>query len=458
MSVAKKPCRVAIVGSGPAAMYAAEHLLEQREVEVSIDIFERLPTPWGLVRAGVAPDHPEKKLVVDRQFAFTFKRPEIRFFGNVEIGKHIRHCELSGWYDAVFYATGADSDTRLGIPGEDELAGCWASREFVAWYNGNPAYSHLEFDLSCKRAVVVGNGNVAIDVARILTMPVEDLEKTDIADYALDALRSSQIEEVVLLGRRGHLQGAFNNPELEELEHIPGVDVIIESDDLPETNEVVLDGADWETRRKVATLRRLAKAEPSAGNKRIVFRFLSSPVELIGDGRVEQVLVVANHLVRDDSGRLKPRATEKETLLDAGLVLRAIGYRGTPFPGLPFDDHLGVIANEGGRVTEHGQPLPGVYVTGWIKRGAKGVIGSNKKCARDTVRCFFDDLKNNRLTSNSESPESVAAIVKSRQPEVLDKNAWEKINTQERIAGRQQHRPRVKLTTVGELLSAAGQT
>ena len=444
--------RVAIVGSGPAALYAAEQLLEQREVDVAIDIFERLPTPWGLVRAGVAPDHPEKKLVIDRLFEFIFKRPEIRFFGNVEIGKHLRHEELAAGYDGVIYATGANSDTRLGVPGE-ELDGCFSAREFVAWYNGHPDYSHLQFDLSGKRAVVVGNGNVAIDVARILTMPVGELEKTDIADHALDALRSSNIEEVVLLGRRGHLQGAFNNPELEALEHVPGVDVIVEADDLPEPNEVVLDDAGWETRRKVVTLARFATKQLVEGNKRIVFRFLSSPVELLGDGRVEQVLVVANHLVRDDSGRLQPRATEKESLLDAGLLLRAIGYRGTPFPGLPFDERLGVIANSAGRVVEANGVMPGVYVSGWIKRGAQGVIGSNKKCARDTVRCFFEDIASGVATAKNAA--DMRNLIEQRQPHVVDKAAWHRINYQERKLGREQHRPRVKLTSIDSLLSAA---
>ena len=453
MNRAGRPYRIAIVGAGPAAIYAAGHLLEQREFDIQIDMFERLPTPWGLVRAGVAPDHPEKKLVVDRQFAFILNRPEIRFFGNVEIGDHIRHSELADWYDGLFYATGADSDTRLGIPGEDELQGCWAAREFVAWYNGHPGYSHLDFDLSGKRAVIVGNGNVALDVARILTLPIEMLEKTDIADHALEALRSSNIEEVVLLGRRGHLQGAFNNPELEELEHIPGVDIVVDTDDLSVANEVVMDGADWATRRKAKTLFRFARKPLTPGNKRIRFRFLSSPVELLGDGRVSQVLVVSNHLVHDENGRLQARATEEEYLLDTGLVFRAIGYRGTPFPGLPFDDRQGVIDNDKGRVIEHGKPAAGVYVTGWIKRGAKGVIGTNKKCAMETVRCFFEDIRENRITKSHFSGEDIAALLLDRQPNLVDKSAWKKIDHHERVAGRLQRRPRVKLTNFDDMLA-----
>lgn len=455
MSDQPKKMRVAIVGSGPAAMYAAEHLLDIRSLDIEIDMYERLPTPWGLVRAGVAPDHPEKKLVVDRLFSFVFKRPEIRFFGNVEIGADIRHDELAQWYDAVFYAIGADSDTRLGIPGEEELDGCWAAREFVAWYNGHPNFSHLNFDLSGKRAVIVGNGNVALDVARILTMPIEELAGTDIADYALAALKLSKIEEVVLLGRRGHLQGAFNNPELEELEHLQGVDVLVESDDLPGSNEVVMDDADWETRRKAATLKRLANNTATAGNKRIVFRFLSSPVELLGQKKVEQILVVSNHLIHDQNGSLQARPTEKESLLDTSLVLRAIGYRGTPFPGLPFNDRLGVISNEEGRVADQGAVVPGVYVTGWVKRGAKGVIGSNKKCARDTVRAFVADVEKGLLKPSMADAEHIFSVVKERQPQLVDKKAWMKIDRRERTAGRDQKRPRVKITSVEQMLAVA---
>jgi len=456
MSEMPKKCRVAIVGTGPAAMYAAEQLLDNRELDVEIDMYERLPTPWGLVRAGVAPDHPEKKLVIDRMFAFTFKRPEIRYFGNVEIGKDIRHDELAQWYDGVFYAIGADSDTRLGVPGEQELEGCWAAREFVAWYNGHPNFSHLRFDLSCKRAVIVGNGNVALDVARILTMPLDELRKTDIADYALAALEDSQIEEVVLLGRRGHLQGAFNNPELEELAHLQGVDILVDSDDLPNSNEVVMDDADWETKRKAATLKRLVNNRAKSGNKRIVFRFLSSPVELLGTDKVEQILVVSNHLIHDEKGKLQARPTEKESLLDTGLVLRAIGYRGTPFPGLPFNDRLGVISNSNGRVCDQEKVFSGVYVTGWIKRGAKGVIGSNKKCARDTVNAFVDDVKAGALESGRFTADRIASIVKERQPQLVDKNAWMKIDHQERVAGRNQQRPRVKMTSLSNMLAVAG--
>jgi ferredoxin/flavodoxin---NADP+ reductase len=342
----------------------------------------------------------------------------------------------------------------MGIPGE-ELPGCWSAREFVGFYNGHPDYRDLCFDLNCERAVVVGNGNVALDVARILTMPVAELEATDIADHALAILRRSAIREVVILGRRGHMQGAFHNPELEELEHVDGVDLLVDGDDLPGEDEVVLDGADWETRRKVATLRRLTMRRPNAGNRRIVLRFLTSPVELLGDGKIERMLVASNHLDRDAEGRLHARPSGEETILEAGLVLRAIGYRGTPFPGLPFDDRLGVIRNRQGRVADHDHVLNGVYVTGWIKRGCRGIIGTNKKCARETVDCLLEDFAAGRLTKRGLSSDAVMAAVRRRKPDFVSRAGWLAIDHAERVAGRAQHRPRVKMTETATMLACA---
>jgi ferredoxin/flavodoxin---NADP+ reductase len=446
--------RVAVVGAGPAGLYAVEHLLEQTTVEVEIDLYERLPTPWGLVRGGVAPDHPEKKQVADRLFAFFLKSPQVRFIGNVEIGRDVRPAELAEWYDAVVYSLGADGDTRMGIPGE-ELPGCWSAREFVSFYNGHPDYSNLDFDLSCKRAIVVGNGNVALDVSRMLTMSPAELGKTDIADNALALLRDSQIEEVVILGRRGHLQGAFHNPELEELAHLSAVDVIVDGEDVPGEHDVALDEYDWETRRKVQSLRRLVSRPVTPGNKRIAFRFLTSPIELLGSTRVEQVLVVRNHLERDESGRLHARPTEDQSVLDAGLVLRSIGYRGTAFPGLPFDERHGVIQNEHGRVRDAHGVLPGVYVSGWIKRGCRGIIGSNKKCSAETVRCLLEDLQAGRLSRARLGANEVLATIRERKADIVLRREWSAIDHAERRAGRLQGRPRVKITNTDDLLRCA---
>lgn len=435
-------------------MYAAQHLLERSDLAVEIDLYERLPTPWGLVRAGVAPDHPEKKLVIDRQFSFALQDSRLRYLGNVEIGRDVRPAELAEWYDAAIYATGAASDTRMGIPGE-ELPGCWAAREFVSFYNGHPDFADLKIDLQSERAIVVGNGNVALDVARILTMPVAELERTDISDQALAALRDSRVREVVLLGRRGHLQGAFANPELEELEHIPGVEVTAEGEDLPDDDDVMLDGADWTTRRKLDTLKRLVRRPSSNPRKRIIFRFLSSPVEIVGNGRVEQLLVARNRLERDAGGRLFAAATEEQEVLQAGLVLRAIGYRGDPFPGLPFDTRRGVIANLGGRIADDGKVWPGAYVTGWIKRGCRGIIGSNKRCAAETVAALLEDRAVGRLRAPEIGRDSVLAILRDRQPELVRLDGWRRIDHAERSAGRELGRPRRKLTRTGELLACA---
>jgi ferredoxin--NADP+ reductase len=443
------PLRVALVGAGPAAMYALGHLVETSELAFEVDVFERLPNPWGLVRAGVAPDHPEKKWVVDRLFDFHLNDPRVRFFGNVEIGADIAHAELAAWYDAVIYAVGASGDTRMRIPGET-LPGCWAARDFIGFYNGHPDYRHLGFDLSTERAVVVGNGNVALDVARMLTMPVAALARTDIADHALDALRRSAVREVVVLGRRSHLQGVFHNPELEELEHLQGVDLLVEGGS-PAADEPL----NWEARRKAATLDRLAARPRHARNKRIVLRFLSSPVELRGSAKVEQVVISRNRLERDAQGELIAQPTGERSVLHAGLVLRAIGYRGGPFPGLPFDERRGVIRNVGGRVVDAQGWLAGTYVTGWIKRGCRGIIGSNKPCARETVDCLIDDAKSHRLPRARLDKNEVFARVMKKQPDLVQRRDWLAIDRAEKDAGRDAGRPRVKMSDVARMLACA---
>lgn len=449
MSRFDAPRRVAIVGSGPAAMYLASHLLDRPEVPHQIDIFERLPAPWGLVRWAVAPDHPEKKLVIDRLFSYTFDRPELRFFGNVEIGSDITHQELRANYDGVFYACGADGDNRMGIPGED-LPGSWSAREFVAWYSGHPDFSHLTFDLSHPRAVIVGNGNVALDVARILTSPVAELAKTDIADHALTALSRSQITEVVILGRRAAAQGAFNNPELEELAHIPGV--LVEVDwGADQSADAELS---WAAQRKLTTLKDFSSKAWSPSAKKIVLKFLSSPVGLIGDGRVSQICLAANQLQTDASGRVSARASDQHTLLETGLVMRAIGYRGRPFAGLPFDNKRGVIENRQGRVCANGETIPGVYVCGWIKRGAQGVIGSNKKCAAETVGRYLEDIADGATQILNASLEAIPHLLDKRGIRYVSKSDWARIDRFERNAGRATGRPRVKLTTSDALLEA----
>lgn len=455
--------RVAVVGSGPAGMYALQHLLEERDLEVEIDLYERLPVPWGLVRYGVAPDHPEKKMVADRLFSYFLGHPNVRFFGGVEIGKDIQHAELADWYDGVIYAVGANSDIAMGISGED-MTGSWAAREFVAWYNGHPDFSDLDFDLSCQRAVIVGNGNVAIDVARILTMPIEDLKKTDTADYAIEALANSNIQEVVILGRRGHWQGAYNNPELEELAYLNDVKVSVESDDFLVSGnnaDPAFATASWEARRKVKMLEQLVKKSPTNARKHIVFKFLASPIALQGNNqgnnKVEQIIVGHNKLEIDKQGNHKAVATDQRSTLDAGLVLRAIGYRGAAFSGLPYDARRGVIENTNGRVSDNGKPLIATYVTGWIKRGPQGIIGSNKQCAQETVNEFLADVDAGRINrDNTLDHQAVAEQLSNRGLNTISEKGWRKIDHYERTKGQALSRPRLKLHDVGKMLSIAG--
>lgn len=445
-----KPRRIAVVGSGPAGMYAVETLLDTAGPGIEIDVYERLPTPWGLVRAGVAPDHPEKKLVIDRLYQFYLDRPEVCYLGNVEVGRDVGPEELASWYSAVIYAVGAAGDTRLEIPGE-ELPGCWSAREFVAWYNGHPDYQQLEFDLSGERAVVVGNGNVALDVARILAAPHSELRKTDMADCALEALRHSRIGEVVIIGRRTHFNAAFGNSGLEEMGRLAGVEIALEGVDATcDFGEAAI-GADWLAERKVATLRSLASRRVPRPRKRIVFRFLSSPRRIEGSERVEGIVVMKNRLEQNAAPRPQVLPTGQEEVLETGLVLRAIGYRGLPVGGLPFDEYRGVVPNVSGRVADH----PGVYVTGWIKRGPRGIIGTNKKCARETVQALLADGAAGCLNEAAQSRAWVMAEITARKPDWVGYRGWLAVDCEERRRGMVGGRPRVKLTNLRQLLEVA---
>ena len=417
-------------------------------------MLERLPTPWGLVRGGVAPDHPKIKSV-SRVYERTAAKPGFRFFGNVEVGTDVTPDELSQWYDAVVYALGAAADRRSGIPGET-LPGSWSATEFVGWYNGHPDFRDLAFDLSCERAVIVGSGNVAIDSARMLALTRDELAGTDIADHALDALGSSAIREIVMLGRRGPLQAAFTNPELIELGELTDADVVVDDRDLAIADQLGDPPADATAQRNLEILRDYATRPRKGKRKRIVLRFLASPVELLGRGRVERVRVVRNRLERRDDGSLRAYATDEELAIDAGLVLRAIGYAGTPVAGLPFDHSRGVIANQAGRVVGPGGPLPGAYTAGWIKRGPSGVIGTNKKCASETVAALLDDAARRRLPTDGTLPaDAVEVHLTERRPDLVTYAGWEAIDRHERGLGEPAGRPRVKLTRVGELLEAA---
>jgi ferredoxin--NADP+ reductase len=448
-----RPLRVAVVGSGPAGFYAAGHLLAS-DAAVEVDVLERLPTPWGLVRLGVAPDHPNIK-AVSRVFEKIADRPGFRFFGNVDVGRDVGHEELAQCYDAVVYAVGAQTDRRMDIPGED-LPGSWPATAFVAWYNGHPDFQGLEFDLSHERAVVVGNGNVAVDVARMLALTAEELAPTDTTDPAIEAIAGSGIREIVMLGRRGPAQAAFTTPELQELGELMGADVVVDPADLEldPASEETLD-RDTTARRNVGVLRDYAAREPTGKPRTIRLRFRVSPVAILGDARVEAIEVVRNALVAGPDGSVRAEPTEEREVIPCGIVFRSVGYRGVALEGLPFEAGRGTIPNTGGRVLDDGgSPLPGIYCTGWIKRGPSGVIGTNKKDATETIELLLADAREGRL-SEGEPVETLDGLLEERGVEAVLYEGWSAIDAHERARGDEQGRPRVKLATWDELLAAA---
>ncbi len=425
--------RVAVVGAGPAACYAVAALTRTPGVEV--DVYERLPTPFGLVRAGVAPDHPHTKSVVDI-FNRMFGDSRVGCHFNVQIGRDLTHDDLMAHHHAVIYAVGASHSRELGIPGE-RLPGNSPAADFVGWYNGHPDHARHEFDLSAERVVIVGNGNVALDAARVLLMDAAELAGTDIAQHALDALSNSSIREVVILGRRSARHGAYSVGEFAALEHLPGIDVVVDTNDLAD-----LPDDDVETTLKLEIARRYAQREATPGNKRIVFRFDTTPVEITGTDRTQGIRV-----------GLAGGAT---AVLDTPLILRSIGYRGTPCPGLPFDEDRGVIPNDRGRVIDpDGAPVEGVYVTGWIKRGPRGVIGTNRTCAEETVESLWQDFDGGRLSGQVGNREALRQTLADRGADPVGWKGWRAIDAEERRRGSATKRPRIKFVDIAEMLAAA---
>ncbi|MHB1571450.1 MAG: FAD-dependent oxidoreductase [Solirubrobacteraceae bacterium] len=444
--------RAAIIGAGPSGFYAADQLLK---AGFEVDMYDALPTPFGLVRAGVAPDHPKIKSVI-RVYTKTAAHECFRFFGGVTLGADISREELLERYHAVVYALGTATDNRLGIPGEDR-PGSHAATEFVAWYNGHPHFANQSFDLACERAVVIGNGNVAIDVARMLVLDPSELAPTDTADHALEAFGSAGVNEVILLGRRGPAEAAFTNPELLELGELARADVIVD----PAQLEGVPEPEDSIKRRNVEILRGYSQREPAGRTHRLELRFLRSPIEILGEGeqgRVTGVRLAINRLVSGPDGRVQAEPTGEEEVVPCGLVLRSIGYRGLPLAGIPFDERRGLIANEGGRVQSDQGTCPGEYVVGWIKRGPSGVIGTNKKDATDTVAKILQDVQDDALGQPDPAlaaPEAIEAWLIERVPGVVTWEGWEAIDAHESALGEPLGRPRVKLVALEALLEAA---
>jgi ferredoxin/flavodoxin---NADP+ reductase len=435
--------RVAVIGSGPAGFYAAGALLDAEE-PIEVDMIERLPTPWGLVRLGVAPDHPKLK-TVSRAFERIAAKPGFRFLGNIEVGRDLTHGDLCELYDAVIYAFGSATDRRLGIPGED-LTGSWSATEFVAWYNAHPDYQDLEFDLNVERAVVIGNGNVALDVARMLALTPEELAPTDTTDPAIEAIGESTISEIVIVGRRGPAQASWTTQELKEMGELAGADVSVDLADLEGA-----EASDTNTVRNLEVLREFAAREPPGKPVTIRFLFLRSPVALHGGTKVEAVELVRNRLEEQD-GRLVAVPTDEYETIPCELVFRSIGYQGVGLPDLPFDERRGTIANEGGRVVGADR----TYCAGWIKRGPTGIIGTNKKDATETIALLLEDVQAGRVSHRPEvTAEAVEALLEERGIRVVMYPGWTSIDEFERAAGEKLGRPRVKLRTWEELLEAA---
>ena len=451
-----RPYYVAIVGAGPSGYFAAASLLRFADESVAgngpdvhIDMLEMLPTPWGLVRSGVAPDHPKIKSI-SRTFEKTAADPRFRFFGNITVGQDVSVDELADRYDAVVYAVGTQSDRTMGIPGED-LPGSVPAVDFVGWYNAHPHFAEMAPDISTGRAVVVGNGNVAIDVARILVTDPEVLAATDIADHALDALRERGISEVVIVGRRGPLQAAFTTLEVRELGELEGVDVIVDPADLAGISDDDAKAAGKTEAANIKVLRDYATREPRPGHRRIVFRFCTSPVAIKGAGRVEEIVLGRNELLEHD-GRVVARDTGERETHPMNLVVRAVGYHGVPVPGLPFDDSRGTIPHTGGKVIGRTND----YVTGWIKRGPSGVIGTNKSDSQDTVENLWEDLTGEPQGEvGADYADELAAWLAERQPLVVTDDHWQQIDAHERSTGEPHGRPRVKVVSVADLLRIA---
>ncbi|MGV0850779.1 FAD-dependent oxidoreductase [Mycolicibacterium phlei] len=443
---------VAIVGSGPSGFFAASSLLkfaDANDVDMHVDMLEMLPTPWGLVRSGVAPDHPKIKSI-SAQFDKTAADPRLRFFGNLTVGEHVTPAELAERYHAVIYAIGAQSDRSLGIPGED-LPGSVSAVDFVGWYNAHPHYEAMAPDISSGRAVVVGNGNVALDVARILVTDPDALAATDIADHALESLHDRGVEEVLVVGRRGPLQAPFTTLELRELGHLEGladVDIIVDPADFADITEEDLEAAGKTVRNNIKVLRGFAEQTPKNAKRRIVFRFRTSPIEIKGDGRVESIVLGRNELV-EENGRVVARDTGEREEIPAQLVVRAVGYRGVPTPGLPFDERSGTIPHTVGRI----EGRRNEYVVGWIKRGPTGVIGSNKSDSQETVDTLVADLQATEVPDfGDDHAEQLARWLRERQPRLVTAEHWRRIDEHERSLGAPHGRPRVKLANVEELL------
>lgn len=449
----ERPLRVAIIGAGPSGFYAAGSLIKDASLNVSVDMFDRLIAPHGLVRYGVAPDHQNIKSV-SKIYERTAADPKVRYFGNVEYGKDITMDDLRAHYDQIIWAVGAQSDRRLGIPGED-LPNSMSATEFVAWYNGHPDYKELQPDLTCKGVVVVGVGNVAMDVARILAKSMDELNGTDIADHALEALSHSQVEDIYILARRGPAQVKFTNAEIRELGHLAIADAIVIEKELylDRISSKSIEG-DTAAQKNIDYMHAYAQMGATGKPRRIHFRFLISPVEIIAgaDGKIAGVRCEKNQLVPTDSGDTKAVGTGEFETIAAGMVLRSVGYKGLPLPNVPTDSRSGIILNRDGRVVDAtGAIVPGMYVVGWAKRGPTGVIGTNKPDAVETVNEMLADVETT-FPAPEPDPDAIVRKLQERGVQYVTEKDWLVIDAIEIQRGKAQNRPRSKIVSRAEML------
>lgn len=459
----ENPLRVAIIGAGPAGFYSADQILKDPETVAQVDLFDRLPTPYGLVRGGVAPDHPKIKAVI-RVYERTAKKEGFRFFGNVEVGRDLNVEDFEQHYHAVIYTFGAEADRELGVPGED-LTGSYSATAFVGWYNAHPDYADRDFKLDqAETAVVIGNGNVAMDVSRILALDSSELHQTDIADHAIESLEASGIKRILVLGRRGPAQAAYTNPEVMELGELEKADVVVDPADveLDPTSRAYIDSdvADKTSRINVEIIEEFARRERTDKPKSVELRFLASPIEIKGGNKVESIVIGRNELIEDDEGNLRARDTGEREEIPCELVLRSVGYTGVRLEGVPFDDSRGTVLNREGRVLvePEGAPKTGHYTAGWIKRGPSGVIGTNKKCATETVSNLKADVAAGKLLDPADpSPGSIEELLAERGTNYVTFSGWQKIDEAEVGRGEPHGRPRVKFVSIEEMLETAGQ-
>lgn len=455
----ERPLRVAIVGAGPSGFYTAAALLAAKDLAVAIDLLDRLPAPYGLVRYGVAPDHPKIK-AVSRVFDKLALDPRLRFLGNVTAGRDLTHADLRRHYDQVVYAVGGQSDRQLGLPGE-ALPGSHSSTEFVAWYSSHPDFIDLDPSLDCEEAAVVGIGNVAMDVARVLARDPDELAQTDIADAALAALRRSRVRTVHVLARRGPVEAKCSPPELKELGEMAGVDVVVDPAELEIAAASAAElAADRQAQKNLELLRAYAERGPTGRPRRIHLRFLVSPVEIVErEGRVGALRLERNRLEARPDGTAKAVGTGSFETLPVGLVVRAVGYRSLPLPDLPFDDRRCIVPNDRGRVVdpETGRPRPGEYVVGWVKRGPTGLIGSNKPDGVETAAAMIEDLPTltpaAEAASSDTAPDAVDRLLAARGVRAVSFADWQRLDRLETERGAPQGRPRVKLCRVEDMLA-----